>query len=391
MLLPFIAGCAAAPPSPRSATQNEYGSERALEAAGFRRLGDGSWTFGDARPSPRSSTELRTEVGSASALESAGFRRIAGGSSAFDGALHVETGSFEEWALDLEHAAGSRWWREVDAGRGWAVEARLRVLRSGQCPSVGFWIHDRTHLVKVGIDSTRAGFTYPVSRMREIGPTAAWRTYRVEGRGGWVRLRVDGAVVAELREPELGGGGGSQTLMFGDLGGCDGSISDWQYFTYDTRPDLECTSCEPREHFLLADLRTQLDVAIDARNTEQAGGACLAQHLLERFARTVLANVAQHDSDDAAALRVLAPLGDHAAISAARTVLSRAFGMLGARWASDAIGAFIAAEQDRPEAAFTRALSAISDLAAEERASRADVESLARDVVQDARACARAP
>ena len=327
--LPLLAlvllACGGATPSPqnaspRNAQRADVDPDRGPGGGGVEQ----GPLEGPAGPARFSGSMVRIDLRDENALTSAGFTHHEGGASTFSGGvLRTETSGFEEWALRRDNqGAGSRWWQEVDAERGWVVEARLRVLEEGPtCSSVGIWIHDGTHLLKLGVAPGRAGIVYPFSDLRDVGPTDRFRTYRVEGLGQSLRVLVDGQTILERDGSELGGGGGTETLMFGDLGGCGRSVVEWEYFAYDTRPTFPtppCVGCREQEHLELARFRRELGAAglnvdpIDTRHTRDAETACIARDALDRTTHLLLPEVLDLAGrpEDAARLRAIAPFFD---------------------------------------------------------------------------------
>jgi hypothetical protein len=111
----------------------------------------------------------------------------------------------------------------------------VRVVRGGECESgaTGVWIHDGSKLFHVTMSATAVGFTYPFRTAVPMDTTSDFHVYRVWSSGdGKPHISVDGVEVDHATEPYFGGG--SEVLMFGDLGGCRGSEALWDYFEYDT-------------------------------------------------------------------------------------------------------------------------------------------------------------
>lgn len=164
-----------------------------------------------------------------------GFEHLqSGGTSTFEaGMLTIDAGGAEEWSL--EAPASSKWWDEVLPEKGWWVEVRLRIddadadCLTGAGP--GLWIHDRGKLIQILF--TLETVTSATTGVSAAFDTSEFHVYRVEDYGDGTRqLLVDG-------DPLLDLGGeiflyGTETLMFGDLGGCLHSHTVWDYFAYDT-------------------------------------------------------------------------------------------------------------------------------------------------------------
>ncbi|MCC6873917.1 MAG: hypothetical protein IT378_06345 [Sandaracinaceae bacterium] len=393
-------GCGAAPPATLS------GTPPASEVA--------------TPPAPARSQRVRVPLGDRAELVAAGFSAVDGREGTFGGgALTLDATGYIEWSMQRDRATYSPWWNKVDPELGWAVEVRLRVLDPrDQCPipSVGLWIHDGRRLLKIAIGNDRVGFSYPVPRMVPIASTSDVHTYRVEARGDWARLRVDGQIVIELEGPEVESGGGSQVLMFGDLGGCRGSITEWHELVYDTAPVLDpppCPSCRPTEARMLARLREALRVEAAGAGTETADERCVARVALDRFTRSVLPRVLEQSNFPASAteLRRLGPLSDARALEDASGRVAAAIREVPFRarlratpkrmverppvvqrpqpasWASDTVRAYSLALAGRGEGAVRLLSRVLVEMLLEGYAIRPEVDALVHATMEGARRC----
>ena len=250
--------------------------------------------------SHRPEARVRWEMDGQDELTAGGWHYHGGGGVGFaNGVLTTSGTSYEEW-MQREDRGPSDWWRTIDNERGWAVETRLRVLRtSATCSSLGFWIHDGARLVRVFVRDGSVG----VEHANEWVPldTRAWHDYRIEGRIDWIRLIVDGQTVFEERSERMNSGpwGGTKTLMFGDMGGCQGSDAEWDWFAYDTAPrvpDVPCSYCGPTESFRLAQLRERLGAqSPQVPDTRHTNEVCLAYAALDYLARELVPYLPMHD------------------------------------------------------------------------------------------------
>ncbi len=178
---------------------------------------------------------VRYDFDGQSELDAAGWEfNTSGAVSSFAGGmLELSTQGYAEWMLMPESA--QPWFTATDES-GWSVEARVRLEAlacDGGYDGPGIWIHDGTNLVQFHLSATAASVTYPELHQVAMTTTDTYHVYRLQNLGKrHLQLVVDGQLVLDV--PRLPLGSGSETLMFGDLGGCQSSQSSWDHFEYDT-------------------------------------------------------------------------------------------------------------------------------------------------------------
>jgi len=288
---------------------------------------------------PAAAQPVHVDLGAEAAMQT--FSHYQGGTTTFGGgAMTVETEGFEEWAFG--GALWNRWRSRVERSRGWAVEARVRVNHAGRggCDgSVGVWIHDGSRIVKLALGAESVGLSYPVGDMLPATTTDGFHVYRVEAKDDWIRVRQDGRELLFVRGPQVLTGGGSDTLMFGDLGGCGHSSADWDWIAYDTSPQLEqppCDDCVGGGDPLLVEMRRLLAPALPAQargrmaqielaGTDSGDSACAARFAADLWVRTLLPRLydASHDPEHAQAFRALPSLQTREGLRAALTLMQR--------------------------------------------------------------------
>lgn len=294
---------------------------------------------GWAAPPSVAAQPVRIDLGSPAVVE--GFSHYQGGTTTFgQTAMTIETEGFEEWAF--AGALWNRWRLHVERSRGWAVEVRVRVRRAGRAGcdgSVGIWIHDGSRIVKLALGAESVGLSYPVGEMRPVITTDGFHVYRVEAKDDWVRVRQDGRELLFLRGPQMLTGGGSDTLMFGDLGDCGHSSADWDWIAFDTSPQLEqppCDDCVQGADPLLVETRRLLGPTLPAQargrlaqielaGTSTGDSACAARFAADLWLRRLLPRVydAAHDPEHAQDLRELPSLRTTLGLRAALTLTQR--------------------------------------------------------------------
>ncbi len=162
------------------------------------------------------------------------FNNYQGSSEFAGGMLALHAIGFAEWTV--ANGSASSWLGLVQAENGWWVEARVQVLSATDCAGdagPGLWIHDRTTLLHFHFLPDYVGLSYPEQHQVAIDPTDGYHVYRVQNLGGrHIQVLIDDTLVID--NPSIMSGAGSETLMFGDLGGCQSSESSWDYFSYDT-------------------------------------------------------------------------------------------------------------------------------------------------------------
>lgn len=152
--------------------------------------------------------------------------------------------SYEEW-MQRPDEKPSLWWETVDPRKGFRIQTRMRVVQAG-CGGVGLWIHDGARMLKVFFCDGKVGIGYPFADYADVD-TSQFRTYTIEGRSDWIRIAVDGEVVLERQGAETTTGAGTHTLTFGNLGGVAG-VGQWDWLSYDTRPELAAPGQAPLRH-----------------------------------------------------------------------------------------------------------------------------------------------
>ncbi len=180
---------------------------------------------------------VRYELDTESELTSAGFEfnNYQGSSEFTGGMLALHAVGYAEWTLPSDSA--SNWFGSVDDATGWWVEARIQLLSlPPDCTGdvgPGLWIHDRTSLLHFHFTPEFAGITYPQQLGVPMDATDGYHVYRVQNLGRrHIQVVIDGALVAD--EPSIMSSAGTESLIFGDLGGCQSSETSWDYFSYDT-------------------------------------------------------------------------------------------------------------------------------------------------------------
>lgn len=165
-------------------------------------------------------------------VATAGFTNVEGGgtTTVSDGIATIVGETFEEWRID---SAADKWFVST-LNDGWVVEARIRIVNADpNCGSTGFWISGLdASLVHFQMSSAWAGINYPRQHRVEMDTTDGFHTYRLQYVGYFRYLIIiDDELVADVHQ--VAGGGGTPELMFGDLGGCGGATSEWDWFRYD--------------------------------------------------------------------------------------------------------------------------------------------------------------
>jgi hypothetical protein len=183
---------------------------------------------------------VRYELESASELEADGwFANSSGAPTSFaDGQMIVPSDGYNEWILYNDPDSPTRWWNYVSAAKGWWIEARLQIAvgpDSATCfdGGPGLWVHDGNSLLKLTFTSTEARISYPMLMPMAVDPTDGLHTYRLQNLGGrHFQVLVDGE--QQLDFELTNGGGGTEGITMGDLGGCGPSNAMWEYLAYDT-------------------------------------------------------------------------------------------------------------------------------------------------------------
>lgn len=136
-----------------------------------------------------------------------------------------------------EYLAPPSWVSTVQAAVGYKIEFRMRVLtRRAGCtgnPGIGVWYADNTNITIISIDPEGIYVHYPHGPNAGLGATQ-WHTYTILVLDSHHQIYVDGTLTLDYQHPATGDA--SHILMFGDLGGCGYSQSEWDYVAYDTAP-----------------------------------------------------------------------------------------------------------------------------------------------------------
>ncbi len=184
---------------------------------------------------------VRYDLENAAELENDGWSYHPGtGEASFQNgtwALDTQTGGYHEWIFYRQENPQAQWWRHVHPRKGWWIEASVRVEYGPQPEcfggGLGIWLHDKYNLYKVSFRSDRVLISWPGQHIHLMDTTDDFHTYRIQSLGNHhIQLVVDGEVAIDLEDFE--GGEGTQSLTFGDLGGCDAAGVVWDYFAYDT-------------------------------------------------------------------------------------------------------------------------------------------------------------
>jgi hypothetical protein len=183
---------------------------------------------------------VRYELDSATALQADGWNFVSSGATAsYDttGLTLQSTVGYAEWMLRSQNspAPPTTGWLGVLPGRGYWVEAKLRVSDATQCQGsgAGLWIDDGKTFIRVLFEANVVHFLSDASRDIAMNTTDAFHVYRVQSLGGrHAQLLVDGKLV--LDNPALQAVENGKALMFGDLGGCQSTKTAWDYVAYDT-------------------------------------------------------------------------------------------------------------------------------------------------------------
>lgn len=141
-----------------------------------------------------------------------------------------------------EYRAPGSWLDTVDPAAGYVIEFRMRILIDIQCvegDEIGVWYHDQTNVTVLSIGAGRIGVRYPTNLYASVD-AKAWRTYTIVVQGSHHRVFVDGVLTLDYLHP--GTGAGAKALLFGDLGPCGYTQSEWDYVAYDTAPRLVSTA-----------------------------------------------------------------------------------------------------------------------------------------------------
>ena len=184
----------------------------------------------------------RYELDDAAPLSADGWTfNDSGATSAFSaGSLRLQsTIGYAEWMLRVATnppgpAPTAGWLAEARAGRGWWVEARLRVSTATNCAlgGPGLWIDDGKFFIQLHLDTTTLHFQTVQAQPIAVSGSE-FHVYRLVSLGGrHFQLLIDGVVAHDepLLQPEENG----KALMFGDLGGCNATDTTWDYLAYDT-------------------------------------------------------------------------------------------------------------------------------------------------------------
>ena len=151
------------------------------------------------------------------------------GSSALSGGLLTLTSTWFR-----EYRAPASWINTVNAAAGYTIEFRMRIVSGpSRYPDwrVGVWYEDRAAQTVISIDSSRVYAASPPGPYASLDGTA-WHTYRIVVLGNWHRVYVDESLAIEFQHP---GASSGAYLQFGDLGGPGTTISEWDYFAYETQ------------------------------------------------------------------------------------------------------------------------------------------------------------
>lgn len=191
-----------------------------------------------------------------------------------DGTLRVKDGFWSH------RQSGPESWSQVSNAQGWAVEVKARLapdVDGDQRGAAGIiTINDGTH---PHVLSFRSGFAMLAGRRVELGiDVHEAHTYRVEGRGDWLRLLIDGQMRMEIWRARSEIVHPNATLGFG--ASCAVPILDVFWIGYDLSPDLadvECRSCGDQ----LAELRRTIAPTSSPSRGPQvpaSNDSCMAYH-----------------------------------------------------------------------------------------------------------------
>lgn len=184
---------------------------------------------------------VRNELDSVDALSAEGwFYNQMGGTAMSSGSLlRLQTShGYNEFLLRNESGKPpltKGWVATVDAGRGWWVEARLRVAAATQCAGggPGLWANDGKLGIRLLFDASGAHYSAAAPRDLPVASMSEPHTYRIQSLGNrHVQVIIDGKLVGD--EPTFAGLGSDRMIAFGDLGGCDATDATWDYVAYDT-------------------------------------------------------------------------------------------------------------------------------------------------------------
>lgn len=184
---------------------------------------------------------VRYELDSVDALTADGWSYIQmGGTATYGGSLlRLQTShGYNEFLLRNESdkpALTKGWVGTVDAGRGWWVEARLRIAAATQCAGggPGLTVNDGKVGIRLLIDGSGAHYSAATTQNLPVASTSELHTYRIQSLGNrHVQVLIDGKLVSD--DPAFAGQGYDKWLELGDLGGCDATDATWDYVAYDT-------------------------------------------------------------------------------------------------------------------------------------------------------------
>jgi hypothetical protein len=190
---------------------------------------------------PASAAPVKYVLDSSTALEADGWTFISYGvtaSYASAGLTLTSTKGYAEWMLrasTTEAAPSTGWLATAQPGRGFWVEARFKVSSAVQCGlnGPGFRVDDGKTVVIVAVDTAKVRVMTDSTRDVNANTTDDFHTYRLTNLGaGHYTLSIDGNVV--LDEPAVLSRQNDKSLFFGDMGGCDSSLTSWDYVAYDT-------------------------------------------------------------------------------------------------------------------------------------------------------------
>jgi hypothetical protein len=185
-------------------------------------------------------SSTRYELDTAAPLSADGWTFNAAEATSLFGISSLQLASTRGYAEWLLREATDKplpttgWLGNASPGRGWWVEARVRVTTASNCQAggPGLLIDDGKSAIRIQFDAASVLF---VGSQRHDVPTTVsefhvYRLQRLSGRH--FQLLIDGAIaVDELTTQNQGAG---KALMFGDLGGCDATDTTWDYVAYDT-------------------------------------------------------------------------------------------------------------------------------------------------------------
>jgi hypothetical protein len=139
-----------------------------------------------------------------------------------------------------EFSAPAHWQETVSNSVGWVVETRMKIQTVGDpLGNVRIWINDNVNLTHFDFSQTGVSVTYPDSRFYGMNTTDDFHVYRFEGLGSDIFLYVDGTLALAYTN-RTWSGGGTPGLIFGDMHGSGPrSLSQWDYFLYDTFVPVE--------------------------------------------------------------------------------------------------------------------------------------------------------